>query len=1120
MANRLPIFQTGGAFREFSAANSDTIAGALITKAAAGVLGVVMAATGLTVDTSGNLSVSFGTSAGTVCQGNDYRLSDARTPTAHTHASITNTGLAPTSASTPSTWACPGLDVRRATNTGSYPSAYGNILSLNGDGYGQIMIGMNTGASPSNTGLWFRNSRNVVDSFSSWARVLDTAMDATAISNWNTAFSWGNHASAGYALATHNHDATYLKLSGGSMIGTLHGTNLSMSGSGSFAGTLSGVSVSGAPAADLDTTSLAYATDYAAASLVAVRLLNSGSPSTKVAGVGFLNTGYNGAYLFYDASALTGGFKYRNHLGTIVSLAETTALGNYALTSHNHDSAYLKLSGGTMTGNLLGSTSYNIGASANWWGTGYFTNLNVQNNAVWHTGNLVGDQTGHYHSADRAWANITGVPANVQNPQNYYLPLAGGTLIGSLIGTTSAMGVAKIGTSTSYANYAEFSHSSMFGTSSYALLQSSAGTTNINCATGKTINFSVNNGASILTISASSIAASQTITGTSATFSSDVTINGAISGSGNLIRNTGYVQAVGANQANIKGADGSSGTGWNSMELTRGFDAAAANRRMSYGYYLPDKGYVMRFESTQSYGNDMTWKLVSGVGTRDRDGWVSETTLLSIGSSGAVFNGDGRFVSGLYSGNGFVGQHTAHTDWAEFTHSSNKSSTSGYNVLCRNDGLMILNAPASQGVNFANGGVTIASVDAAGFKVGGVLMTGTNINQWNDVYNCAINRGRIGIDAYTGEDSLTWAARNARGNHFGRIHGVSGVPAYFNFIHIKETNNPSPFGVFGYSSDGNWYVGKGTSGAEVGAFHKVWTSADFNSTAIARINNSSNNAGYTRLYRDDAVNTDVSNKYYLRHSWTTGQWYGNGWRMTCANDHADSQSGVLTVAVNHADMANEAYSLRSSNSRFGTSLDTGYKGNTFGLWAGSVDAPTGTTPWGANWIWLQEMGHGDSNWRFQLAGHYFGDSLAFRRKASGAWQPWRYLVHADSSGNFSVAGTISAGAFSGPFSGTAVVADSVQERVATISTAGSYAVTNAITNQYSIIKVNVAGVTLYGGREGITVKITGGSFSWTFGMSGATWYHNGIERTADMTVSPGLVLKVLMIAGKVYTSVM
>lgn len=39
------------------------------------------------------LAVNFGTAAGTVCQGNDARLFDARTPTAHTHSIANVTDL-------------------------------------------------------------------------------------------------------------------------------------------------------------------------------------------------------------------------------------------------------------------------------------------------------------------------------------------------------------------------------------------------------------------------------------------------------------------------------------------------------------------------------------------------------------------------------------------------------------------------------------------------------------------------------------------------------------------------------------------------------------------------------------------------------------------------------------------------------------------------------------------------------------------------------------------------------------------------------------------------------------------------------------------------------------------
>lgn len=80
----------------------------------------VSAGTGLTGggDLSANrtLSVSYGTAAGTACQGNDARLSDSRTPTAHVHdASDVNAGTLSISripTGTSSTTVCIGNDSR------------------------------------------------------------------------------------------------------------------------------------------------------------------------------------------------------------------------------------------------------------------------------------------------------------------------------------------------------------------------------------------------------------------------------------------------------------------------------------------------------------------------------------------------------------------------------------------------------------------------------------------------------------------------------------------------------------------------------------------------------------------------------------------------------------------------------------------------------------------------------------------------------------------------------------------------------------------------------------------------------------------------------------------------
>jgi hypothetical protein len=56
----------------------------------------VIAGTGLsgggTLAADRTLTVAFGSTSTTACVGNDARLSDARTPTAHTHGSITNVG--------------------------------------------------------------------------------------------------------------------------------------------------------------------------------------------------------------------------------------------------------------------------------------------------------------------------------------------------------------------------------------------------------------------------------------------------------------------------------------------------------------------------------------------------------------------------------------------------------------------------------------------------------------------------------------------------------------------------------------------------------------------------------------------------------------------------------------------------------------------------------------------------------------------------------------------------------------------------------------------------------------------------------------------------------------------
>lgn len=82
---------TGQVLSKASAAAYDfawTTAGGSVTSITAG-----SGLTGGTITGSGTIAADFGSVAGKVCEGNDARLSDARTPTSHTHAQSEVTGL-------------------------------------------------------------------------------------------------------------------------------------------------------------------------------------------------------------------------------------------------------------------------------------------------------------------------------------------------------------------------------------------------------------------------------------------------------------------------------------------------------------------------------------------------------------------------------------------------------------------------------------------------------------------------------------------------------------------------------------------------------------------------------------------------------------------------------------------------------------------------------------------------------------------------------------------------------------------------------------------------------------------------------------------------------------------
>ena len=70
---------------------------ASLPTASTSAAGIMKVGTGLSAS-SGTVSVTYGTAANTACQGNDTRLSHARTPTSHTHGNLTNDGKITTTA--------------------------------------------------------------------------------------------------------------------------------------------------------------------------------------------------------------------------------------------------------------------------------------------------------------------------------------------------------------------------------------------------------------------------------------------------------------------------------------------------------------------------------------------------------------------------------------------------------------------------------------------------------------------------------------------------------------------------------------------------------------------------------------------------------------------------------------------------------------------------------------------------------------------------------------------------------------------------------------------------------------------------------------------------------------
>ena len=101
-----------------------------------------------------NLGVAYGTTSGTVCQGNDSRLSDSRTPTSHVHGNITNAGAIGTTSGQIVVTTTGGVLTTAATISSSQVSGLGSLATQSSVAYSSLTGTPSTFAPAAHTQAW------------------------------------------------------------------------------------------------------------------------------------------------------------------------------------------------------------------------------------------------------------------------------------------------------------------------------------------------------------------------------------------------------------------------------------------------------------------------------------------------------------------------------------------------------------------------------------------------------------------------------------------------------------------------------------------------------------------------------------------------------------------------------------------------------------------------------------------------------------------------------------------------------------------------------------------------------------------------------------------------------
>ena len=172
----------------------------------------------ITITNSGVRSIATGSSNGTISVNTNgksasvsvkglgsaaYTSSNSYATSGHTHNSITSKGIvaAQTNNTRPTE---SGISMQNAANNG-YPSTYGNIINLKGDGDGQIFVGW-SGTSGAHAPVYVRSRRDVADAkWSDWAQIYTTANKPTA-SDIGAATSTHSHTSMGVNDTRNNNE--------------------------------------------------------------------------------------------------------------------------------------------------------------------------------------------------------------------------------------------------------------------------------------------------------------------------------------------------------------------------------------------------------------------------------------------------------------------------------------------------------------------------------------------------------------------------------------------------------------------------------------------------------------------------------------------------------------------------------------------------------------------------------------------------------------------------------------------------------------------------------------------------------------------------------------------------